>query len=464
MFGLGSSKKKHQKSLSSHDLDILNQGGFTDVKAIKDLHEALRVSKAIVKKKEDDLAETMKQRQELDKLRKIKEENDLIIERLRKEEEDEHMKRKGEVMERTEMSQVRVDITQPTMCLVDRFESHRAGTYMKNVVISNKAPPERELNLSRLRTYKAENEYARISLNDIEPFDLMSEFVDLPIIRALPDGILTDQKPYVLVSDIFIHYMPMDTFFSTSFVVDFFINDFRKTENVAVRHFPLSHTGGYNVLFSLDYCVRTVDLKYLTLSISTSLNSFKKNVAWASVKTNISLTFMDFPIKTSMQETMGVLHLSDSDLQDFISDPRHSDGVITPEAFKLLKQAHKRGDIEKMNQNVDDRKEMNQAKTTFEKQDGTVAVADLMRDMREDALKKQREQNQGTSVKSIPSAMKKSPKSKPMSPPAPSVKDESDEDISPGDSLSQVSDDGTIDLPRNPPVGQKRTVNFGHSD
>lgn len=464
MFNLGSRRRRSEKALSPEDVDLLVKGGFTNPKSIKNVDEALKLSKEIVNRRNDQEVERMKQEKELQELRRIKEENDMIIEKKMKEEEEEMLKRKGEVMERTEMSQIRVDITQPTMCLVDRFESHRAGTYMKNVVISNKAPPERELNLSRLRTFKAENEFARISLNDIAPFDLSSEFTDIPITQALPEGILINQKPYVLVSDIFIHYMPMDTFFSTSFVVDFFINDFRKVENVAVRHFPLSHTGGYNILFSLDYCVRTIDLKYLTLSISTSLNSFKKNIAWASVKTNVSLTFMDFPIKTSMQETMGVLHLSDSDLQDYVSDPRHSDGVITPEAFKLLRQAHKRGDIEKMNQNVDDRKEIDQAKTTFEKQDGTVAVSDLMRDMRENALRMQREQNQSSSSEPRQSSMKKQKSVRPMSPPAPSVKDESDDDVAPGDSLSQVSEEESINLPRNPPAGLKKTVNFGKSD
>lgn len=462
--------KKDSVSLSDEDLAIFKEAGLpvprkkkvplTDVVNARTMAAVKRFEVEREAKKKESAELEIEKQQLTQELATLKDVEDKI---------------RGEVLERTEMSQLRVDITQPTMDMVGRLESHRAGTYLKSAVISNKAPPQRELNLSRLRTFKALNEFSRLTLDDIEPFDLIGDFCSIPITSAISPEYLATAQPYVLVSDIFLHYIPLDTFFSTAYTVDVFINDFRKTENVAVRHFTLSNTGGYNILFSLDFCVRTVDLKHIVLTISTSMASFKKSIAWASVKTNIALTFMDFPIKSNMQDTMGVLHLSDSDLTEYISDPRHSDGVITPESLRLLRLSHLRGDIEKVNQNVEDRKEVNQAKTVFTPHDGAVEVGDLMRSLRAKALEEERvksgvvitdekpkPRSDGEPISFQPkSAMRKKSPSRAKSPPPPSVSSVDDEELVPGDSLSDISSTKTIDLPRNPSKTSEKLVDSG---
>jgi hypothetical protein len=381
---------------------------------------------------------------------------------LESEDEKETERRRGEVMERTEVSQTKVDFTQGSMCLVDKLEAHQAGTLMKYVVISNPAPPDREINLSRLRTYKAKNDIARVGLDRIEPFDLCKNYTDLSLINAIPFDALKSMKPYCLVSDIFIHYVPMDTFYTEAQTVDFFINDFRRVRNTAVRHYQLTHSAGYNVLFSLDYCMRTSDLKYLTLSISTNLDAFREGIAWGCVKVLISLMHLDFPIKANMQETMGVMHMSDSDLKEFISDPRGSDGVITNEALKMLKDSYQREEIENITKPRNDTKDINREATVVNMHNQSMAASEVIRNLRQNALALERQRNElprsspdGPTPKSIlKSAQTESDMEELMIP--------LEGEMRPEDSQSNADSDPTIELPTlQSPPSTRKAVNFG---
>jgi len=420
----------------------------------------------------------------------VRAEHDQLV-RVKERDADEKQRQMDEVIGKTEVSTNRVDFQHGVMGLVDRMEAHPAGKLFGGAVVSNKPPPDRSLTLSKLRTYQAPNDMSRLVLGDIDPIDLKGNVVDISLTEAMSPRQFKDLKPYCLVSDVFIHYIPMDTFYTMSFPVDFYLNDFRKVEDNTVRHYPLSHSVGYNLLFTLDYCVRKEDLKLLTLAISSGINTFRPGIAWGTVKIVVSLISMDFPIKANMQKTLGVMHLADSDLQDFVSDPRRSDGVLTPESLKLLKSFYKRGDIENILQPLDDTKGVNTAATVMNHVGPESDVADLMRDMREEALRRARE---GVVQQSQhPEGEKKRPQHgspkkgalktpgnmvytpRPMSPSSDSHDDgrgkmDTLADVEAGESMSQVgsSDTETIDRPFSPVSGNKdkethrfRSVNFG---
>jgi hypothetical protein len=425
------------------------------------------------------IEEAEKQRKDKERLEKRRHEIEMEEKRERermKGEKDEKERRRGAIMDVTESSAQVVDFSQGTMGLVDRLEAHPAGKMLKNTVISNEPPPDRELNIQRLRTFKPQNDFAKLSLHEIPPIELTEEFSEFPITSAMTSSQFNDLKNYVLVSDIFFHYIPLDSFYSRSAPVHFQVNDFRKVDNTCMRQYPLSHTGGYNVLMTLDYCVAKRDLHHLSYSVSTSLNSFRKGVIWGSVKVVLTLSHMDFPVKSNITETMGVLHLSDSDLREFISDPRHSDGVITPQALTLLRQHYKRGEIENINLPRDDKKEVNVAMTTIGGGDEHVDVRDLMSGMRGRALSGRPLLSQieppsanSSSPDSTPrkkSSMKKNIMKRPMSP--------FSEDANDDDGLANLQEiefgednDGnsssTIDsIPRRPDTPQKgvRAISF----
>lgn len=443
-------------------------------------------------KKQQLLLESRVQKEEADKQaaeRVRKEEHEQIV-AMKERGQEEKKRQLDEVKGKTEVSTNRVDFTQGVMGLVDRMESHPAGRLFSGAVVSNKPPPDRALTLSKLRTYQAPNDMSRLVLGDIEPIDLKDNTVDIALTEAMTIEQYKSLRPYCLISDVFIHFVPMDTFFTTSFPVDFFLNDFRKVEDCVVRHFPLSHTVGYNILFTLDYCVRKEDLKLLTLAISSGINTFRPGIAWGTVKVVVSLISMEFPIKANMQKTLGVMHLADSDLQDFVSDPRRSDGVLTPEGLKQLKAFYKRGDIENIHQPLDDSKDVNVAPTVMNHMDQSTDVAEVMRAMREAALERSRPRDSvqgdtpgssGPSLK-VKSALKvrnepldsgegddgKFPNVRATPPPSDNgMKDLNEVGID--ESMSQVgsSDTETIERPFSPPNGsskrpahQFRQVNF----
>jgi len=381
-------------------------------------------------------------------------------------------------MDMTEQGGEKIDFTMGRMCLVDKLEAHPAGKMLKNVVISNEPPPDRELNIHRLRRFKPQNDFSKLTLSEVPEFDLSEEFMEFSIVEAMTSSQFSQLKPYVLVSDVFIHYIPLDSFYSVSSPVIFRLNDFRKVDDTCMREYPLTHSGGYNILMTLDYCVAKKDLHHLSLSISTSLSSFRKGSSWGAAKVLLTISHMDFPVKANIQETMGVLHLADSDLNEFISDPRSSDGVITPHALTLLRGHYKRGEIENVNLPRDDKKEVNLAKTLIDEDIESVNVRDLMSDMREQALRRERERSMpkpseptktssgGTSLKS---AMKKT-----SSPPKPtSIEDDNEldmnsledlEEVEVGESRSNNDSEEIFDLPRRPstPPRNLRSVNFGN--
>lgn len=398
--------------------------------------------------------------------------NEAKVEKERREEEqhamilmedEEALRRKGMVMDKVEQNSEKYDISMGTMGLVDRLEAHPAGKLLKNVVISNEPPPDRELNVTRLRRYKPQNDFSKLTLGDIPAFKLSEEYLDFPITDAMTQVQYDQLKQYVLVSDVFIHYVPLDSFFSVSSPVTIQLNDFRKVDNTVMREYPLTHSGGYNILMTLDYCVAKEDLKHLTLSISTSLASFRKGAAWASVKVLLTVSHMDFPVKANIQETMGVLHLADSDLADYISDPRSSDGVITPQAFSLLKNHYKRGEIENINLPRDDKKEVNVAKTAIGDTQSSTDVRDIMASMREQHLLKQREENNRTPTKPSIKRNFSSPSSEGRQSRVSDDDDDSMNELKPEDSGSHVGSDTTFELPRNDKKEPRsmRSVNFG---
>jgi len=375
---------------------------------------------------------------------------------------EELARRRGMVMDKTEQGGGKIDFTQGTMGLVDRLEAHRAGTLLKNVVISNEPPPDRELNVNRLRRFKPQNDFSKLTLGEVPAFNLTDEFMEFSIVDAMTSDQLSSLKDYVLVSDVFIHYVPLDSFYSISAPVLFQLNDFRKVDNTCMRQFPLTHSASYNILMTLDYCVSKRDLHHLSLSISTSLNSFRKGVSWGSAKVILTISHMDFPVKANIQETMGVLHLADSDLQEFVSDPRSSDGVITPQALSLLRGHYKRGEVENINLPRDDSKQVNTAKTIVDNYDPSVDARDIMSELRKTALMSARDEDKPKPRKS---SMKKTSRYRNES--STVVNDDSDdlgnlEEINIGDSFSNEESEESIELPRTTSPMPKRmsSVNF----
>jgi len=384
-FGHSGKSKKKEEMKKLEDRRIQQEKMFKQVedKLKREVEELKRAEEARAQKEEED-------RMGKEAARLAQDDERLKEEKIWREENE---RRRGAIMDVAESSAQVVDFSQGTMGLVDRLEAHPAGKMLKNTVISNEPPPDRELNIMRLRTFKPQNDFAKMTLHDVPPVELMSEFAEFPITQAMTDTQFNELKDYILVSDVFFHFIPMDSFYSKSSPVTFQINDFRKIDNTCMRRYPLSNTGGYNILMSLDYCVAKKDLHHLSYSVSTTLNTFRKGASWGAVKVVLTVSHMDFPVKSNIQETMGVLHLADSDLKEYISDPRHSDGYITPQALNLLRSHYKRGEIENINKPRDDKVEINTAQTVVGGGEQSTDVRDLMFNMRNAALEQERQRN-----------------------------------------------------------------------
>jgi hypothetical protein len=365
-------------------------------------------------------SELVKYNQEKDSQRaKVREEEKAIMERKRVEEKiweeekarkreekiaeemnvEQYEKYKADALKRVEISNEKFEISENSMSMLDRIDAHQKGRLFKNAIISNEPPSDRDLHMSRLRTFKEMNDFRSIHLDKIKPIHLNGRFTHLDLVDAIGEDKMSHSKEFCLVSDVFIHYIPLDTFYGVHYPVEVNLNDHRKIRSSTVRWFKMSHSIGYNILFTMDYCMATKDLNKLALDFSTALDVFKEGTTWGVAKIIVSLTFMDFPVKLNFQEVMAVMHLSDSDLRDFISDPQGLDAVMSSETLKRMKQLHKQGEIENVNEPRDDRIQLNTAKTGVGSDDIDSNEQDYTaRDILVDIRNKQAEKKKSTST------------------------------------------------------------------
>lgn len=270
---------------------------------------------------------------------------------------------KANAMARTEVREAKFNFPSGRMSMVDRLDSHQKGSLFKYAVISTEPPKNRGFIMDRLRTYKPPNDHLNVRLDDLPPLLLKDEYTEVNLSQALPDKKLGPRRPFCLIADIFIHYVPMDTFMSTQSTVEIMLTDGRKLEENVVRHASISSNTGYNVLFTLDYCVETADLPEMRLSISRHVSQFKKGKSWAMCKVLIGLDFYDIAKRSNIQESLAVTQFAETDLMEFMTDPRGADSVITGEALRQMRLAYASGDIENLTVPSDDQKKLSTAAT-----------------------------------------------------------------------------------------------------
>lgn len=275
--------------------------------------------------------------------------------------------------------------------LKDKFESHKAGTLFKYAVITNKPSDERQGMLSKLRSFKPQTKVSNISLNDIPAIRLIGDYVQMNLGQTLSQSVRTNGEDFLLVDCILVHFVPLDSFANDKSVVTIQVNDFRKVTNTVARVAKVDNTMGYNVLFFLDYCIEKRDASKISLSFTCSSKEFQEGVSWGTVKVVSQIQTLSFPRRMPLIGTMGVILLSDTDLDDFECDPREIDLVITPETLKKLRDANRRGEIENRTLPVSDKQELITAKTvlgdSYEEDD----VGSVMSKMKEMAILKERQ-------------------------------------------------------------------------
>jgi hypothetical protein len=308
---------------------------------------------------------------------------------------------RANAMARTEVREAKFNFPASRMTMTDRLESHSKGNLFKYAVISTEPPKNRSFIMDRLRTYKPPNDHVNFRLDDLPPLLLNDEYTEVDLWQAIPNKKVATQKPFCMIADVFIHYVPMDTFMSTQSTVEVMLTDGRKLEESVVRHASISSNLGYNVLFTLDYCVETKDMHDMKLSISRHVSQFKKGKTWAMCKVLIGLDFYDIAKRSNIQESLAVAQFAETDLMEFLTDPRGADSVVTGEALRQMRLAYQTGDIENLTVPSGSEKKMSTAATIVGTPEsvGAMEAGEVISSMKQLALLKQREMNAQPSIK-----------------------------------------------------------------
>jgi len=306
---------------------------------------------------------------------------------------------RANAMARTEVREAKFNFPASRMSLADRLESHSKGSLFKYAVISTEPPKNRGFIMDRLRTYKPSNDHVNFRLDDLPPLLLNDEYTEVDLWQAIPNKKIASQKPFCMIADVFIHYVPMDTFMSTQSTVEIMLTDGRKLEENVVRHASISSNVGYNVLFTLDYCVETKDMHDMKLSISRHVSQFKSGKTWAMCKILIGLDFYNIAKKSNIQESLAVAQFAETDLMEFMTDPRGADSVVTGEGLRQMRLAHKSGDVENLTVPSSNEKTMETAATIIGGGGslGNTEASEVINSMKQLALQRQRSQNIRTS-------------------------------------------------------------------
>lgn len=277
--------------------------------------------------------------------------------------------------------------------LSDKLESHRAGQKFKYAVITNKPSDDRKHMLDMLRSFKPSSRTEDLTLDQIPFVRLIGDVSKMSLTEAIGKDGMKGILDYTLIDCILIHFIPLDSFAEEKSVVTIQLNDFRKKEGTVARKCRVDSTMGYNVLFCLDFCVESRDLHRMTLSFSSDSRNFQEGVSWGAVKVVAQIKHSTAPTKSPLIDTMGVMLFSDTDLDEFQSDPRELDLVITPESLRKLREAKLRGEIENKTLPSDDKKEIVTARTVIGPDPGDLEVPELIEAMKEKHLLAERQRS-----------------------------------------------------------------------
>lgn len=286
--------------------------------------------------------------------------------------------------DRVEVREVKPPFPEFSMTLKDRIQSHRGGSLFKYAVISSKPPKNAGVILDRLRTFKPPIQHEMIRIDDLPPLLLKDDYLKVDLSRSLQSIRQRSSLPFCMITDVFIHYVPLSSFYSKGSTLNVEIIDNRILEESVVRRASVTRNASYNILMSLDYCIETKDLGLIDLSFTTHNSQFKKGLSWGMAKILVGLNFFDVAQRFNIQETLAVIQWSESDLQDFVTDPKFTDVVITPEALKQLKERFRAGEIEDLTNPRDDEMIVNTAATIIGQSGGSGrspanAVMEIMR-------------------------------------------------------------------------------------
>jgi hypothetical protein len=284
--------------------------------------------------------------------------------------------RRDQILMATENREMKHNYPAETFTLADKMDSHRKGNHFKYAVISNKPTEDQAGALGWLRNFRPNTKHETLRLAQIKPILLNSSYTELNLVDVIRGLGPMSELPFCMISEVFIHYVPLDTFLSRSAVVEISLTDGRRVDKVPIRRSTITSTAGYNILMCLDFCVETADLADMTLTFASHNNNFLEGKSWAMCKVIVGLDFFEIARRANIRETMAVLQWADSDLLDFVADPRFVDVVVTNESLRLLRQMHKSGDIENTYEPSNDAKEMITAATIIgmsgDPEEGTV--------------------------------------------------------------------------------------------
>jgi len=281
-------------------------------------------------------------------------------------------------------------VTKDKAAMADKLDTHKAGTNFKYAVIGSAPSDERTGIMSRLRTYKAPSKVSNHTLSDIPAIRLFGDAIEFPMTDALKITGGGDKGSYCLIDSVLIHFVPLDSFLNDKSVITIQLNDFRKISATAVRVARVDNTMAYNLLFSLDFCVESRDLDKMTLSFACPQKDFQEGVAWGAVKVVAQVAFLSFPKRLPVIETLAVAIFADTDLLEYEWDPREIDAVLTPQALKGLREAHRRGEVENLTLPRDDKIDNAMARTVVGKTLEDSSAEEAILAMKQAALRAQR--------------------------------------------------------------------------
>jgi hypothetical protein len=284
--------------------------------------------------------------------------------------------RRDQILMATENREMKHNYPAETFTLADKMDSHRKGNHFKYAVVSNKPTEDQAGALGWLRNFRPNTKHDTLRLSQIKPILLNSSYTELNLVDVIKEMGTMSELPFCMISEVFIHYVPLDTFLSRSAIVEISLTDGRRVDKVPIRRSTITSTASYNILMCLDFCVETTDLADMTLTFASHNNNFLEGKSWAMCKVIVGLDFFEIARRANIRETMAVLQWADSDLLDFVADPRFVDVVVTNESLRLLRLMHKSGDIENTYEPSNDAKEMITAATIIgmsgDPEEGTV--------------------------------------------------------------------------------------------
>jgi hypothetical protein len=237
--------------------------------------------------------------------------------------------------------------------MTDHIIQHRRGEEFDYVNITHPIKEEKKSIISRLQASFPKIGKESVNINETPPLFLRDATEVFTLADCFPSvggkgknkNEKRSLKAFLLLDELIINFVPTTSFTDNFTDVSIRLHDERKVQDTIVRSSTANSNITKALIMSLDYCIPSESVQKIKLSFCTENNLLDEGEIWAAVKVTMKISHLDFPIQTSLLDTIGTYKFPATAMIKYDKDPKHFNSTLDGEDLAALQIMRSQGDI-----------------------------------------------------------------------------------------------------------------------